>query len=72
MAPVRIATLWQLVWDQQTIACVVYRTTDGMRLSIESPEAVMLTEGFDLRPRALARAKALREALKRRGWREAG
>ena len=53
------------------LACVVYRTRKGLRLSIESPETVMLTEGFYLEPRALARAKALRDALKRRGWQEA-
>ena len=67
----RIATLWRLTWEQQKLACVVYRTKKGLRLSIESPETVMLTEGFYLEPRALARARALRDALKRRGWQEA-
>jgi hypothetical protein len=29
-----------------------------------------VAEPFDLQPRAMARAKALRESLKRRGWRD--
>lgn len=33
--------------------------------------AVIVEEPFDLEPRAVARAHALREALKRRGWKEA-
>ena len=66
----RLATLWDLRWDDARLACVVYRTSDGLHLSIESADAVVLSEGFDLQPRALARARALRDALKRRGWRE--
>jgi hypothetical protein len=68
---VQVATLWTLVWNQDSLACVVYRTPDGFRLSVESRTAVIVTERFDLEPRALARAQALREALKRRAWREA-
>ena len=69
--PGRLATLWQLTWDDSRLVCVVYRTQNGVRLTIESGEAVVLTEGFDFQPRALARARALRDALKRRGWQEA-
>jgi hypothetical protein len=63
-----LATLWRLAWEGNHLTCVVYNTHDGMQLSIESPEAVVIREKFDLQPRALARARALREALKRRGW----
>ena len=41
-----------------------------MELRLESPAGVILVERFDMEPRALARTKALRESLKRRGWRE--
>jgi len=66
----RLATLWDLAWRDDRLACVVYRTEGGMQLRIESAEAVVMTEAFDLQPRALARANALRDALKRRGWQE--
>jgi hypothetical protein len=65
-----LATLWDLAWHGDRLACVVYRTEGGMQLRIESAEAVVMTEAFDLQPRALARANALRDALKRRGWQE--
>jgi hypothetical protein len=67
----RVATLWQLVWNDNQLWCVVNRTDRGFELAVESPTAVVITERFDLQPRALARAQALREALKRRGWSEA-
>jgi len=67
----RLATLWHLAWDDARLACVIYRANGGMQLKIESAEAVVITEAFDLQPRALARANALRDALKRRGWRDA-
>jgi hypothetical protein len=60
--------LWKLVWRDDRLTCVVYRTSSGMQLRIESADAVVITERFDLQPRALARAAALRDALKRRGW----
>ena len=66
--PSPLATLWRLAWDDARLACVVYRTDAGMQLQIESESAVMITERFELQPRALARAQALRSALKRRGW----
>ena len=69
---VRLATLWNLSWDDARLICVVDRTDGGMQLKIESADAVMITEAFDLQPRALARAHALRDALKRRGWKDAG
>jgi hypothetical protein len=67
----RLATLWNLAWDDARLACVIYRAKGGMQLKIESAETVVITEAFDLQPRALARAHALRDALKRRGWRDA-
>jgi hypothetical protein len=65
-----IATLWNLAWEEDRLACVVYRTEAGMELCIESPDAVVVAERFALQPRSLARAQALRDALKRRGWEE--
>ena len=64
----RVATLWQVAFDDQRLSCVVYRRRDGLRLAVESPEAVIVSEPFDMQPRALARAHALRDALVRRGW----
>ena len=69
--PRLVATLWQLAWNGNRVSCVVYRTDCGFELSVESPTAVVITERFDLRPRALARSNALRDALRRRGWTEA-
>jgi hypothetical protein len=68
---VRLATLWNLAFDDARLACVIYRANGGLELKIESADAVMVTEAFDLQPRALARARALGNALKRRGWRDA-
>jgi hypothetical protein len=65
-----VSTLWNLTFNQQHLRCVVYRSVNGMELRLESPAGVILTEPFDMEPRALARTKALRESLKRRGWRE--
>jgi len=65
-----VSTLWNLTFNEQQVRCVVYRSADGMELRLESPTGVILKEPFEMGPRALARTKALREALKRRGWRE--
>jgi hypothetical protein len=65
-----VATLWKLAWNDNQLSCVVNRTDHGFELSVESPTSVVITERFDLEPRALARAHALRDALKRRGWTE--
>jgi hypothetical protein len=67
----RLATLWNLAWNGDRLACVVHRTETGMLLPIESNEAVVITERFELQPRMLARVNALRDALKRRGREEA-
>jgi hypothetical protein len=66
-----LATLWNLAWQGDRLTCVVYRGGDGrMQLCVESADAVVIDERFELQPRMLARARALREALKRRGWEE--
>jgi len=65
-----VSTLWNLTFNEQRVRCVVYRGADGMELRLEAPTGVILKEPFEMSPRALARTKALREALKRRGWRE--
>ena len=65
-----ISTLWNLTFNEQQLRCVVYRGVNGMELRLESPAGVILVEPFEMEPRALARTKALRDSLKRRGWRE--
>ena len=65
-----VSTLWNLTFNEQRVRCVVYRSAGGMELRLESPTGVILKERFEMAPRALARMKALRQALKRRGWRE--
>jgi hypothetical protein len=66
-----LATLWSLSWNGDRLSCVVYRTPTGMLLRVESPDTIMITERFELQPKMLARAQALRDALKRRGWQDA-
>lgn len=66
----RVATLWTVAWNGEQLSCVVYRTRNGLELTVQSERLPILTEPFDLQPRALARAAALRDALKRRGWSE--
>lgn len=66
-----LATLWRLAWNGDRLACMVYRQSDGrLQLRVEVAEVIIVDERFELRPRMLARARALREALKRRGWEE--
>ncbi|HEX5109518.1 MAG TPA: hypothetical protein VFV95_13770 [Vicinamibacterales bacterium] len=65
-----VATLWELDWDDTRVSCAVYRHRDGFELRVSSPTAVIVAEQFQLQPRALARAHALRDQLTRRGWRK--
>ncbi len=65
-----VATLWQLALAKDRLFCTVYRNQEGLQLRLESPTAVIMSEPFDLQPRMMARTQALRESLKRRGWRE--
>jgi hypothetical protein len=65
-----ISTLWNLTFNEQLLRCVVYRGVNGMELRLESLAGVILVEPFEMEPRALARTRALRESLKRRGWQE--
>ena len=68
--PRPIATLWQLVLDNDLVFCTVYRNEAGLQLRVESPTAVIISEPFELQPRTFARTQALRNSLKRRGWQE--
>ena len=68
--PRRVATLWRLAWNGDALACVVYRDNGGLQLRLESPSATIMSEPFDMQPRALARTQALRASLKRRGWQD--
>ena len=65
-----LATLWQLAWNDDRVFCTVYRCGTGLQLRVESATSVIVTEPFDLQPRALARTQALRASLKRRGWQD--
>ena len=65
-----VATLWQLAWNDDRVFCTVYRCDDGLQLRVESATGVIVTEPFDLQPRALARTRALRASLMRRGWQD--
>ena len=65
-----VATLWQLALAKDRLFCTVYRNEEGLQLRLESATAVIMSEPFDLQPRMMARTQALRDSLKRRGWRE--
>jgi hypothetical protein len=65
-----IATLWELAWNNERISCTIYRHEDGFQMRLESPTTVIFTESIELQPRTLARTRALRASLKRRGWQE--
>jgi hypothetical protein len=65
----RVAILWQLTWiDDSVLMCSVYRDVHGLHLRVESNDALVVDEPFELQPRAIAKAHALRDSLKRRGW----
>jgi hypothetical protein len=66
----RVATLWRLEWNDERLLCAVYRGTAGLQLCVESPTGIIVSERFALRPRTVARVRALRDSLLRRGWRE--
>lgn len=65
-----VATLWQLALAKDRLFCTVYRNEEGLQLRLESATSVIMSEPFDLQPRMMARTQALRNSLKRRGWRD--
>ena len=65
-----MAVLWRLRMNDSQIMCRVYRDGGGLRLCVESPSAVIVQEPFAMEPRAVARARMLRDILKRQGWRD--
>jgi len=66
----RRVTLWNLMFDGSRLSCTVYHGPTGMELRLESATGTIFREPFDMQPRSLARTKALRESLKRRGWKD--
>jgi hypothetical protein len=66
----RVTTLWNLMFNGERVSCAVYHGTEGMELRLESPTGIILSEPFDMQPRSMSRAKALRASLERRGWTE--
>jgi hypothetical protein len=69
--PGRVAILWELAWnDGSMLACSVYRDRQGFEMRVESNGEFVSGERCELRPRTIARAQALHDALVRRGWRD--
>jgi len=66
----RVATLWRLEWNNERLLCADYRGAGGLQLCVYSPSGIIASERFAWRPRAVARMRALRDSLLRRGWRE--
>jgi len=66
-----VTVLWRLAWEAETLSCAIYRTADRLELRLESPQKVILSEPFDIRPRLMSRLEVLRAALLRRGWQDA-
>jgi hypothetical protein len=66
----RVASLWQLAWNDDRLSCAVYRIGEKLEMRLESGTRVVLAEPFEIKPRMLARAQALRQSLKRRGWQD--
>ena len=65
-----LATLWELTWNDDRMSCAVYRADKGLEMRLETGKGTILAEPFVIRPRTLARVQALRNSLKRRGWRD--
>lgn len=68
--PRPVATLWQMGLNGDRVRCTVYRNQAGLQLRVESPTAVIVSEPFELQPRIFARSQALRDSLRRRGWKD--
>jgi hypothetical protein len=62
--------LWQLAWDDDLISCAVYKAGKGLEMRLEAGTRTLFCEPFELGPRMVSRAQALRRSLVRRGWRE--
>jgi hypothetical protein len=65
-----VATLWQLAWQDDLLSCAVYKVGRGLEMRLEAGTRTLFAEPFELGPRMVARAHALRQSLLRRGWRE--
>jgi hypothetical protein len=59
-----------MTFNRHQVSCAIYRGATGMEMRLESAAGVILSEPFDMEPRAFARTRALRQSLKRRGWRD--
>lgn len=68
--PRPVATLWQMGLNGDRVRCTVYRDANGLQIRVESPTAVIVSEPFELQPRTFARSQALRDSLRRRGWKD--
>jgi len=62
--------LWDLAWEGDRLSCAVYKAGSGLEMRLESGAKTILTEPFQIQPRALARVRALKRSLERRGWRD--
>jgi hypothetical protein len=64
-----IAMLWDLAWNGDRVSCAVYKARRGLEMRLESGSKTIFIEPFQIQPRSLARAQALKRSLERRGWR---
>lgn len=62
--------LWQLAWKDDMLSCAVYRVGKGLEMRLQSRTRTLFAQPFELGPRMVGRAQALRRSLLRRGWRE--
>jgi hypothetical protein len=66
-----VARLWALSWNGDRLSCAIYRSGEGkLEMRLQSGNAIILAEPFDLGPRAVARTNALKRSLERRGWQQ--
>lgn len=67
-----VATLWNLGWNGDHLSCAVYRAGTGLEMRLESGRQTILSEPFEIRPKMLARVRALKQSLERKGWQDLG
>ena len=65
-----VATLWQLAWNDDLLSCAVYKVGKGLEMRLEAGTTTLFAQPFELGPRMVGRAQALRRSLVRSGWRE--
>lgn len=59
-----------MAWNDDRLLCAIYKAGKGLELRLEIGTRTLFSEPFELGPKMVARVKALRRSLKRRGWRD--